>query len=357
MRRDYLLLAALAVLTLVLPRLVANEYYLIMMVGIGINLILVVALNLVMGYAGQISLGHAGFFGLGAYISMILTNKGNPLKAWLKSLRLDHEWIPAWSLDLAQSLHGYTSTHMLSAIIIAACFTGLLAFIVGFPTLKLKGHYLAMATLGLGIIIQMVFNEEGPLTGASTGKGVPYLTVFGKEFDPNTNSYYYLVWGTALAVLFLSINLVHSRVGRALRAIHEDEMAAAAAGAPVMRLKVMVFTLSAVFASLAGSLYAHHITHVTPTGFGFMYSVKLVVMVVVGGMGSVWGSVLGSGLMTSLPYLLTEVEKYEMLVFGGVLILIIMFAPKGLAGMPSAWYAAIKDLVSKRKKAAKESAT
>ncbi len=329
MKRDYILLAVLAVVAVALPKLISNDYYISVLIVIGINMILVVGLNLLMGYTGQISLGHAGIFGMGAFISMALTSKRHPLEDWLESFT----WMPEFVINMGQALHNFTAAHMIFAVIIAAIFTGAVAMLVGIPTLKLKGHYLAMATLGLGIIIQIVFKEEFELTGGPSGKGVPYLNLFGKVFDPNTRDYYYLVFAVALLGILVSIHLVHSRLGRALRAIHEDEMAAAANGVPVMRMKVMVFTLSAVFASVAGSLFAHYMTHINPSPFGFMFSVKLVVMVVVGGMGSIWGSVLGTGLMTTLPQVLTVFEEYEIVVFGLILILVMMFAPKGLVGL------------------------
>lgn len=337
MRRDYLILGLFGAAVMAVPTYLPNPYYLSVVIVIGINLIVVLGLNLVMGYAGQISMGHAGFFGLGAVISMVLTadpEVSTPLETWLAA----HTWIPGFVVLAAQFLHELCAAHMALAALIAAVFTGALALVVGIPTLKLKGHYLAMATLGLGVIIQIIFKEESELTGGPSGLGVPYLKLAGKTFDPNTNSYYYLVWAVALAAILVTINLVHSRIGRALRSIHENEMAAAASGVPVMQAKLTVFALSAVYASLAGSLYAHYMTHINPSPFGFMFSVKLVVMVVVGGMGSIWGSILGAGLMTSLPQFLTVLEDYEMLVYGGILILVMMFAGKGLAGLAdSAW--------------------
>ena len=329
MRRDYLWLALLLAAVAALPQVIHSDYYLTVLVVIGINLILVLGLNLVMGYAGQISLGHAGFFGLGAYLSMILTSTQTPLEDWLKS----SAWTPEFLVLAGGALHRFTAGNMVIAAALAAALTGAVAWLVGTPTLKLRGHYLAMATLGLGIIIQIVFKEESLLTGGPSGMGVPYLKVWGREIDPNTPAYYYLVWVVVVAAILLSIHLLHSRTGRALRAIHEDEMAAATSGVPVLRLKVMVFALSAVFASVAGSLYAHFLTHINPSPFGFMFSVKLVVMVVAGGMGSVWGAILGSALLTILPQLLTVLHDYETVTFAAILILVLMFAPSGLAGL------------------------
>ena len=167
MLRDYILLVVLAIIMIAVCPRVINEYYLSILVFMGIYLIAVVGLNLVMGYAGQISLGHAGFFGMGAMISMILTNseKNGPLEQWLGSF----SWMPEFMVNAGSGLHHFMQGHMVFAILTGAVITGLLAILVGIPTLKLKGHYLAMATLGLGIIIYKVFNEEVELTGDLPG--------------------------------------------------------------------------------------------------------------------------------------------------------------------------------------------
>ncbi len=329
LRRDYLTLAVLALVMIVLPRFIDNSFHLDVLTKIGIFAIVALGLNLVMGYAGQISLGHAAFFGVGAYVSMIMTVPDRLLHNWLASFK----WMPEFIINLADACHAFTMQHMFTAAILAAIVTGLIALVVGIPTLRLKGHYLAMATLGFGIILEIVFKEELELTGGISGNRAPKLMLGSWEVNPSNNEYYYLVWGVLLVLVLLSIHLVHSRQGRALRAIHADEMAASTSGVPVMRTKLMIFTLSAVYASFAGTLYAHYQTHVSPSTFGFMESVKLVVMVVVGGMGSIWGGLLGAALLYSLPQLLTEVEDYEMAIFGLILIVVMMTSPKGLAGI------------------------
>jgi len=334
MKKDYVALAAITALVCGLPLFVSNIYYLSVLTIIAIHIILALGLNLVMGYAGQISLGHAAFYGIGAYMSLILTSPRHELTAWLG----EFSWMPEFAVAAAGAFQHFTAQHMIAAAAFAAAFTGALALIVGIPTLKLKGHYLAMATLGLGIIIQIVFIEEIALTGGPTGLSVPYFRILGRDLDPNTLSYYYAVWLVVIALTLLAIHLVHSRLGRALRAIRADETAAAASGVPVMRMKLMVFSISAMYASVAGTLYAHYITHVNPSPFGFMFSVKLVTMVVVGGMGSIWGALLGVGLLDVLPQFLTVFEDYEMLIFGAVLIIVMMTAPRGLAGLlDAAW--------------------
>jgi len=268
------------------------------LVFVGIHTILAVGLNLLLGYAGQISLGHAAFFGLGAYTSGILTST-YALNPWL-------------------------------AMIIAAVAVGGMAFVIGFPVLKLKGHYLAMATLGLGIIIYITFNEAVDLTGGPSGlSGIPNLSLGPLIFDNDLKNYY-LIWCFTLATMLLSINLAHSRIGRALRAIHDSEVAARVMGVNARLLKVQIFALSAVISAVAGSLYAHTMTFVSPASFGFNFSIELVTMVIIGGLGSIYGSFLGAALLTLLPELLRAFQDYDIVIYGLLLIVMTMFMPGGL---------------------------
>ncbi len=300
MKRDYLLFLLFTLVVLVAPLAFEGGYLLNVLVFMGINTMLAVALNLLLGFAGQISLGHAAFFGLGAYISGVLTaNHGvNP-------------WV---------------------ALPIAALSVGVIAFLLGFPILKLKGHYLAMATLGFGIIVFIVFNETVEITGGPSGlTGIPTMKIGAMEFQGEMKSYY-LIWGFTLLTMLLSINLDHSRIGRALRAIHDSEVASRVMGVNARFLKVQVFTLSAVISAVAGSLYAHTMTFVSPSSFGFNFSVELVTMVIIGGLGSIFGSFLGAALLTFLPELLRVVQDYDIVVYGLLLIVMTMYMPKGLAG-------------------------
>jgi branched-chain amino acid transport system permease protein len=215
---------------------------------------------------------------------------------------------------------------------IAAVTVGLIAFTLGFPILKLKGHYLAMATLGFGIIVYIVLNETVDITGGPSGlTGIPTLMIGDMEFQGEMKSYY-LIWGFALLTMLLSINLDHSRIGRALRAIHDSEVASRVMGVNARFLKVQVFTLSAIISAVAGSLYAHTMTFVSPSSFGFNFSVELVTMVIIGGLGSIFGSFLGAALLTLLPEMLRVVQDYDIVVYGFLLIVMTMFMPKGLAG-------------------------
>lgn len=303
MKRELLKFLAFTVFVLLLPLYFQGGYLMNVLVFVGINTMLAIALNLLLGYAGQISLGHAGFFGLGAYLSGILT--------------ATYGWNPWLAMPTA-------------AIVV-----GGLAGLIGFPILKLKGHYLAMATLGLGIIIYIVFNETVDLTGGPSGlSGIPNLAVAGVTFDSDVKNYY-LICGFTLAVILFSLNLANSRVGRALRAVHDSEVAARVVGVNARILKVQIFALSALLSSLAGSLYAHTMTFISPASFGFNFSVELLTMVVIGGLGSVYGSFLGAALLTLLPEFLRAAHDYDIIIYGALLMLMVMFMPGGLVrGIP-----------------------
>jgi branched-chain amino acid transport system permease protein len=294
----FFLVLAIAVASL--PLMVSNPYYLNILNVVGLNVILVSGLNLLIGFAGHISLGHAAFFGLGAYLSGILTGS--------------YGW-PAWPTMGA-----------------AALAVSGLAALIGIPTLRLKGNYLVMATLGFNLIVTVVLIEMDVLTGGPSGYvGIPPLTFFGTPLDTDLE-FYWLVWIVALAGIVLARNLIHSRVGRALRSLHDSPQAAAAAGVPIETYKIKVFVLSAVYASLAGSLYAHYFGLISPKTFDIFKSVELVTMCIVGGMGSLWGGLFGAAFLTPLPQLLHFFQEYQDIVFGGLLLLILIFIPQGLVG-------------------------
>ncbi|RNC68766.1 MAG: branched-chain amino acid ABC transporter permease [Desulfuromonadales bacterium] len=303
-RHEWVKFALFSLLIMILPVLFEGGYLLNVFIFVGIHTLLAVALNLLLGYAGQISLGQAAFFGLGAFASGILTAT-------------------------------YGQNPWLMMVVVAAA-VGLLAFAIGFPILKLKGHYLAMATLGFGIIVYIIFNEAVELTGGPSGfSGIPNLTVGGITFDSDFKNYY-LIWGVTLVTILLSLNLVNSRIGRGLRAIHDSEVAARVMGVNVRLMKVQIFALSAVISSVAGSLYAHTMTFVSPTSFGFNFSVELVTMVIIGGLGSIYGSFLGAALLTLLPEFLRAFQDYDIVVYGFLLVFMTMFMPGGLVrGIPS----------------------
>ncbi len=298
--RNYLYVLGLSLVLVVVPLLIPNpEYTLSILNRAGLVAIVCIGLNLLLGYAGQISLGHAAFYAMGAYFSGMLTAPylGVGMNPWL-------------------------------AMVIGMIGTALVAWVIGIPTLKLHGNYLVMATLGFNIVVYEII-KAWKATGQEDGLGgIPNLKLFGLVFD-NEIVRFYLIYFFVVVAIIISINLVSSRVGRALRALHGSEVAAASLGINVSRYKVKVFVLSAVMASLAGSLHAHMIMP-TPGDFDIFHSVDLVMIVLIGGMGSVWGTLIGALLLTMLPNWLDVIETYKHFIFGLVLVVILVFVPQGL---------------------------
>lgn len=288
-----IVIAVLAVLPFVLP----NAYYLDVAIRMCINAIVVLSLNMLIGFAGQISLGHAGFLGIGAYASAVLPTH--------------YGWPP------------------IAALGAGAAVSALLALLVARPIFALRGHYLAMATLGLGIILAMIFRNETTFTGGPDGIAVPSLGLFGYELTTE-KQWYWLIAAMLVASIWATLNLVDSPFGRALRALHGSEVASQAVGVNIWHYKVAVFVLSALGASVMGSVTAHYVGFVTPNIADFFHSIELVTMVVVGGMASVFGSLVGAVLLTGLPQALARFEGWETVVFGAILMLTMIFMPKGL---------------------------
>lgn len=298
LHRTGLTVCALTLVLAVYPPLWGNPYLLGVTNQIALYSIVVLGLNLFIGYAGQISLGHAAFFALGAYGSALLSGEAG-INPWLS---------------------------LLLAVLAAA----LIALLVGIPTLRLHGHYLAMATLGFNLVIYLVLVQWDAMTGGPSGyAGIRPLALGGFAFASDLRLHY-LVWGVALFCLTLALNLVRSGVGRALAAVAGDEVAAAACGVETRAAKIKVFVLSAVFAALAGGLYAHGFGFVSPETFGIFASVDFVAMVVVGGLGSVWGSLFGVALLTCLPEWIDRFESYKEIVHGAILVGVLIFLPQGL---------------------------
>ncbi len=297
-KKNRLEVAAFMAGILVLGLFVKNDYYLQIMTFIGINTLLALGLNMLMGYAGQVSLGHAAFYGIGAYTTAILSATCG-VSPWLA----------------------------LFCAVGAAVF---IAFVVGLPTLKLSGYYLGMGTLGFGMIVNITFREWSTVTGGASGfVGIPVLEAGPVAFMEGQN-YFFLVWGVVLGAILICRRILSSRMGRGLRAIHDGENAALATGVNTHFLKLEIFMFSAALAAVAGFLYAHFVLFISPESFGFMVSVKIVTMVVIGGMASVWGALLGACLLTLLPEVLHGFAEYEMVVFGLILMVVMIFMPQGL---------------------------
>lgn len=303
-------LLVLAVIILLLPLFMSNPFHYDLATQVALFAATVVGLNLLVGYAGQISLGHAGFFGAGAYVSAVLTGT-----------------------------YGWTAV---PALLFAAVLVGTLAWLVGRPILKLKGHYLSMATLAIGFIVAIVINNEGWLTGGPDGMPVPPFSVFGWELS-SFNQYslfginfggdvawYFFAGCVLLVAVWIADNIIDSPIGRALRSVHGSEIAARVVGVDTARYKSLVFVISAVYASVMGSLYAHFSGFITPHLASFDQSIVLITMVVLGGMASTFGVILGAVVLMLLPQVLADFQELEMIMFGLILMLTMIFMPKGL---------------------------
>ena len=315
-RRKAVLAAVLTTMALAIPAVPfigQNNYYLSIMVTTGIWIVLVSGLNLVVGYAGQVSMCHAAFFGIGAYTSALLTLKAG--------------W-PFWGALPAAGLAG-----------------GLFGLLIGMPFTRLKGHYLAIATLAFGAIVTAVFKRWDALTyPAGEGaivRSIPRpepLPLLPLDFRKQAH-YYYLVLAVVLLTIWTVHRLANSRFGRALAAIREDETLAQSAGIATARYKAQAFAISALFAGLAGSLYAHYSHSITPGTFVFLESFYMVVAVIIGGAGSTGGAILGAIFLRVIQEILRLrvpqpwIPDLTSLLFGVILIAVIMFSPSGLVGL------------------------
>ena len=299
-----------AVLVVTAGAVVTSSYVLGVLVFIALNAIAALGLSLVMGFAGQVSLGQAAFYAIGAYVSGVLT-----------------------------ASYGWNGWAALAVAVLAA---GATAFAIGLLIFRLSGLLLAMATLGFGIIVYYVLVNWSGVTGGPSGlTGIPPLVLGPWRLDTDARMLW-LSWGCLLLLLALGGNLVESRIGRALRAVHGSEAAAAAVGVDTARLKVTVFTLAGASTALAGALYAHYLTFINPSPFGFTFSVELVVMVVLGGVSSLWGSLLGAALVVLLAEALRALlpllslshgaAEYEIVLFGLLLMTVMVLLPGGLTG-------------------------
>ncbi|MEJ2067741.1 MAG: branched-chain amino acid ABC transporter permease [Deltaproteobacteria bacterium] len=292
-KRDFVYLGALLLLPWIWPGL-----HLYLMVLAGIYAMLALGLSLFLGYAGQISLGHAAFFGIGAYTTAILTTRYAVPTLWA-----------FWASAL-----------------VAAVF----AYLIGKPILKLKGYFLALATLGFGEIFLVIVKQTRGLTGGVSGIfNIPWFSVAGFVFDTYLKQYY-LVWGVLIGLVLFAKNLVRSKMGRSLLAVAASEDAASSVGINVPQVKVRVFVLSAAFAGLAGSLFACILSTANPEGFSLGLSVLIVMMVIMGGMGNLYGPIFAAIFLTWLTDVLSGYQEYSLPIYGVILILLLIFFPDGV---------------------------
>ncbi|MBE9638548.1 branched-chain amino acid ABC transporter permease [Salipiger mangrovisoli] len=302
-RNKWISLGVLALLIALLPLFFPSGYYYRVGALIFVNALSVVGLVILIGYAGQISLGHAGFAGIGAYACALAPE--------------------------------HLGLHPALAVVLGAVVSGVMAALIGKPILRLKGYYLGVATLGFGILVSMVLTNERALTGGPDGMNVADLGLRDVLRDMgwklSGGEFWYMLCGVVLLVgAWLALNLFDSPSGRAMRALHGSEVAAATVGVDVPRQKLRAFVISAVYASVAGSLLALQNGFITPDVAGFMHSVEMVTMAVLGGVGSVLGATFGAAILTLLPQVLTVFAEYEQLVLGLVMVLVMIFLPQGL---------------------------
>jgi branched-chain amino acid transport system permease protein len=328
--------AGLVVLSQIVFSATDSTYYMTQITMSAYYALVVIGLCLLMGYAGQASLGHAGFFAVGGYTSAVLTTCN--LVAWrdgfpitfCRSLRM------VWE---RQDLYGQTIVCFSPWVgfVAALVLTAGIAFLIGLPVIRLKGHYLAMATLGFGLIIYRIV-LGAPVFGQADGiSNVPPFELFsGLEVNgrpPYRVQNYYIAWAAVLVAMLLAINLVHSRVGRALRSIHQNEEAAHSLGVNTFQYKLSTFVLSAVFAAVGGALLTHYNGSIGPSEVTVMKSVRYVSIVAVGGMANLWGALV-MGIALNVLSLRGVFGTYDDAVFGVILIVIMLFAPQGLLRMP-----------------------
>jgi branched-chain amino acid transport system permease protein len=294
--RRWLLLAIVAAFGVSYFSSYFNRYYLGIVIDIAINIILAVSLNLINGHTGQFSLGHAGFMAVGGYT--------------------------AASITLAISKHISSAAAVPALFLVALLAGGLMAAVVGLavgvPSLRLRGDYLAIVTLGFGEIIRVVFQNMESVGAASGLKGIPEYTNL------------FWAWGLAAVTVFVVASLVNSTYGRGFIAVHDDEVAASAMGINPTRYKVTAFVIGAFFSGVAGGLYAHHKQFLSPTGFDFLKSIDIVVMVILGGMGRTAGVILAAVVLTILPEFLRAFADYRMIIYSLLIIGLMMARPQGL---------------------------
>lgn len=292
-------LAILGVL-LVLPGLIENQYILQVMIFVGLYIVLTLSLNLLNGYVGLLALGHAAFYGIGAYASAKLS-----IEAGLPFL----------------------ASFFLSGVIAA-----IFGYILGRPTLRLSGVYLALATLSFNVIVWLVMLNWMSFTNGPLGiMDIPAPILFGYEISTR-GDYYYLILAMVVLTLYSMNRLINSRFGRALIAIREDNLAAEASGIDTTRYKVQAFMLSAFYAGLAGSFYAHFVKYVSPDSFTHMESFALLAMLALGGQGNLLGPIFGAAILIVIPEMFRFLEEFRMFMYGGVLVVTMLIRPRGIFG-------------------------
>ena len=298
---------ALAGLQMQLASWIGAYYYKIVILA-GINIILAVSLNLINGITGQFSIGHAGFYAIGAYTSASLVYYG---EAWIRGMVA---FLPRIGQD---------AILLLSGIAVAAIAAGIAGLAVGIPSLRLRGDYLAIVTLGFGEIIRVLILNIEAIGGARGFSDIPVLSDF----------FFFWVFLFVFVTVSVIRNLVNSSYGRAFVSIRDDEIAAEAMGVDTTRFKVLSFVISSMFAGIGGSLFGHYTGYLNPSSFTFVTSFYLIIMIVVGGLGSIHGSILGAVLITVVLELFRSLSEFRLVGFSILLILVMLYRPQGLMGI------------------------
>lgn len=299
-KKAYLSLLTIGVAA-ILPMFISNNYHLNLMIQVLINIIIVVGLNFITGLTGQMNLGTAGIFSMGAYTSSLLATKLG-INPWI--------------------------------CLIAAIFMGvLIGFGLGYPSLRVSGVYLALTTIGFSEIVRILMTNLTDLTGGALGvTGIPAFSIFGHAFQNNKEVYYlYLV--IAIFLIYNAYRIVNSKWGRSFLAVKDNPDAVEAGGVNIATIKIMAFTLASIYTTIAGSMYSHYIGFINPSAYNLEYSINYVVMLVIGGIGSVPGNILGAILVTLVPEFLRFMENYYWLVFSIITLLFVIFLPNGMISL------------------------
>ncbi len=290
-----------ALIIIVLLPFILSKYTVFLLSLLAVYALVSLGLNLLMGYTGQIAAGHAGFLALGAYFTAIVGARV--------------EWMPC-----------------LVIILMAGIFTGIIGFLLGIPILRLKGFYIAMATLAFGVVVSEIILQWSSLTNGDDGFQVPIARIAGFSFDSDFKLYY-LIFFVTVSLIVLAKNLTNGYIGRAFIALRESETAAQTIGIDLAKYKTIAFAISAFYTGVAGGLFAYLITYISPDAFTIELSIDFIAMIVIGGMGSILGSIIGAIILTGMQQLLAGLLDLQILVFGFSLIIFTIFMPRGISGM------------------------
>jgi branched-chain amino acid transport system permease protein len=290
-----------ALIALLMMPLFLGKFSIFLLSLLAIYALVSLGLNLLMGYTGQIAAGHAGFLAIGAYVTAIVT--------------ANFEWLPCPV-----------------ALLLAGIISGMIGFLLGIPILRLKGFYIAMATLAFGVVVSEIILQWSSLTGGDDGFSVPTARIGSFVFDSDFKLFYLIIPVTILMTL-LAKNLVKGYIGRAFIALRESEVAAQTIGVDLAKYKTIAFAISAFYTGVAGGLFAYLITFLSPDAFTIELSIDFIAMIVIGGMGSILGSIIGAVILTGIQQVFAGLQDLQVLIFGLSLIVFMIFMPRGIVGM------------------------